>query len=145
MGGHNRKLSEAQEATLIWYIDIAIERGFPMTHDMITAAATRIMKLNGLDVDNVEVRLGKHWAARWVAKQKGTQRYHALKSTPMDHRRKRALTPELIDDCFDKLAIVMTKYQIHWADIFNVDEIGFRVGCIHRTTIITHYNIKSVS
>ena len=47
-GGHNTRLNEAQEMSLIWYIDIAIERGFPLRYDMITCAATRILEAMGL-------------------------------------------------------------------------------------------------
>ena len=45
-GGHNKKLNEAQEAALIWYIDSAIARGFSMRYDMIIAAATKILTLS---------------------------------------------------------------------------------------------------
>lgn len=60
----------------------------------------------------------------------------------MDHRRKDCMTVEEITGCFDKLRAVMEKYSINWKDIFNMDEIGFRVGCIKSTTVITHKNIK---
>lgn len=63
----------------------------------------------------------------------------------MDHRRKDCMTVEEITGCFDKLRAVMEKYSINWKDIFNMDEIGFRVGCIKSTTVITHKNIKQAS
>ena len=39
-GGHNSLLDEAQEATLINYIDHGIEQGFPFRYDMIISAAS---------------------------------------------------------------------------------------------------------
>ena len=139
-GGHNKKLNEAQEASLIWYIDIAIERGFPMRYDMIVAAATMILSL----LMEIFQRIGQNWAKRWVDRMDAAGRYYALRTTPMDQKRKDCMTIEEITGCFKKLAIVMAKYSIHWKDIFNMDEIGFRVGCISSTTVIIHKNIKKV-
>ncbi|KAL5329502.1 hypothetical protein ACEPPN_003016 [Leptodophora sp. 'Broadleaf-Isolate-01'] len=59
-GGHNKKLNKAQEAFLIWYIDTAIERGFPMRYDMIVAAATMILNLSM----EIFQRIGQNWARR---------------------------------------------------------------------------------
>ena len=57
-GGHNIKLNKAQEASLIWYVDIAIERSFPIRYDMIIAAATIILTFSMA----VFKRIGKNWA-----------------------------------------------------------------------------------
>ena len=54
------------------------------------------------------------------------------------------MTPELIIKSIDKLKAVVKKYDIQQADTFNVDEIGYRTGCIHRTIIITYINIIEV-
>ncbi len=144
-GGHNTRLNEAQEALLIWYSDVAIERGFPLNYDMIITAATSILKATGKDISGDKERLGPNWAYRWVAKQSELGRYHSVTTKPMDYRRKDALTPELIKDYFSKLEAVISKYEIQVSDIYNVDETGFRVGCIHSTTVITHKNIRHVS
>jgi hypothetical protein len=95
-GGRNSRLNEAQEASLIWYMDAAIERGFPLRYDMITAAAATILKNVG---DNR--RLGVHWARRWVEKQQKLGRYHAVCTKPMDYKGKDSLTPELVMEYFD--------------------------------------------
>jgi hypothetical protein len=62
----------------------------------------------------------------------------------MDYKRKDALTPELVLRYFSNLKAVKEKYDIHEGDQYNVDEIGFRVGCMRSTTVITH-NVKHVS
>jgi hypothetical protein len=139
-GGHNTRLNEAQEASLIWYMDIAIERGFPLRYDMVTAAAAQILKAAG-----IQPRLGDTWAYRWVEKQRKLGRYHSICTKAMDYRRKDALTPELVQAYFDRLQHVLEKYNIQIVDIYNVDEIGFRIGCIRSSTVITHKNIKEVS
>ncbi|PVH68777.1 DDE-domain-containing protein [Cadophora sp. DSE1049] len=113
-GGHNKKLNEAQEASLIC---LSME---------------------------VFQRIGQCWARRWVERMDAAGRYHALRTTPMDQKRKDCMTIGEITGCFEKLAAVMAKYSIHWKDIFNMDEIGFRVGCISSTTVITHKNIRKV-
>jgi len=138
-GGHNNLLTEAQEASLIWYMDAAIERGFPLRYDMITAAAAKILKL----ADSKKV-VGINWSRRWVEKMDKLGRYHALKTTPMDFHRKDAMTVEAIQEYFAKMDACFKKYGIELCDIYNVDEIGFRIGCISSTTVITHKNIKQV-
>src|SRR5271168_3212789 len=132
-GGHNTKLNEAQEATLIWYCDLAIERGFPLNYEMIVAAATKIKKAAGFDMALEKNRFGTNWVSRWVKKQNKLGRYHGVKTKPMDHRRREAVTPELIRSYFEKLRLCLLKYNIHISDIYNVDETGFRVGCITST------------
>ncbi|PVH67851.1 DDE-domain-containing protein, partial [Cadophora sp. DSE1049] len=138
----NKRLNEAQEAALIWYIDYTIERGLPMGYNMIVAAARRILKISS--VKPFKERLGKHWACRWIERMDGLGRYHALKTTPMDQKRKDCMSIKAIRGCFQKLDFILKKYNVHWKDIFNVDEIGFRVGCITSTTVITHKNIRKV-
>ncbi|PVH82784.1 hypothetical protein DL98DRAFT_355449, partial [Cadophora sp. DSE1049] len=49
-----------------------------------------------------------------------------------------------ITGSFEKLEYLMKTYNIHWKDIFNIDEIGFRVSCISTSIVITHKNIKKV-
>jgi hypothetical protein len=63
----------------------------------------------------------------------------------MDYKRKDALTPELVLRYFSNLKAVKEKYDIHEGDQYNVDEIGFRVGCMQSTTVITYKNVKHVS
>ena len=108
-GGYNKKLNEAQEASLIWYVDMAIARGFPMRYDMIIAAATMILSLSM----EVFQRIGQCWARRWVERMDAAGRYHALRTTPMDQKRKDCMTIREITGCFEKLATVMAKYSIH--------------------------------
>jgi hypothetical protein len=49
--------------SLIWYMDISIERGFPFRYDMVIAAVTKILQVVGLALLN-EDRLGNKWALR---------------------------------------------------------------------------------
>jgi hypothetical protein len=84
-GGHNTRLNEAQEMSLIWYMDIAIERGFPLRFDMVTRAATQILQAVGLALEEKD-RLGNNWAIRWIKKQRKLRRYHAVCTTGMDYR-----------------------------------------------------------
>ena len=142
-GGHNTRLGEAQEASLIWYVDVAVERGMPLRLDHITKAATSILKAHGVDVQKNPI--GLHWAERWVQKQDQLGRYHSVTTTPLDHYRKAALTPEMIHDYLNKLNFVIRKYGIQVCDMYNMDETGFRVGIIKSTTVITHKNIRHVS
>ncbi|KAH8745609.1 hypothetical protein BGZ57DRAFT_743870, partial [Hyaloscypha finlandica] len=83
-------------------------------------------------------RIGDTWALRWVEKQRKLGRYHVVCTKPMDYKRKDALTPELVLRYFSNLKAVKEKYDIHEGDQYNVDEIGFRVGCMRSTT--KHFN-----
>lgn len=62
----------------------------------------------------------------------------------MDYRRKKALIPELVLETFARLQAVLDKYEIQIFDMYNVDEIGFRIGCIASSTVIIHKNIREV-
>jgi hypothetical protein len=48
----------------------------------------------------------------------------------MDFHRKDAMTVEAIQEYFAKMDACFKKYGIELCDIYNVDEIGFRIGCI---------------
>jgi hypothetical protein len=143
-GGHNTRLNEVQEMSLIWYMDIAIERGFPLRFDMVTRAATQILQAVSLALEEND-RLRNNWAIRWVEKQRKLGRYHAVCTTGMDYRRKEALTKELVLETFRRLQAVLKRYDIEIFDIYNVDEIGFRIGYIASTTVIIHKNVKQVN
>jgi len=88
--------------SLIWYMDIAIERGFPLRYNMVTRAATQILEAIGLINRNTN-HLENNWALRWVEKQRKLGRYHAVCTKPMDYRRKEAFTPELVLETFARL------------------------------------------
>jgi len=62
----------------------------------------------------------------------------------MDYRRKEALTLELVLETFARLQAILDKYEIQIFDIYNVDEIGFRIGYIASSIVITHKNIREV-
>lgn len=81
-------------------MDTAIERGFPLRYDMITAAVAIILKNVG-----DKRRLGVHWARRWVEKQQKPGQYHAVCTKPMDYKRKDSLTPELVVGYFHQACI----------------------------------------
>ncbi|RKF74338.1 hypothetical protein GcC1_085030 [Golovinomyces cichoracearum] len=83
-GGHNGLLDEAQEATLINYIDQSIERGLPIRYDMIISAASQILRACGVDKP-----IGKNWVYRWIKKQQKLDRYHSITTTPLDKQKKR--------------------------------------------------------
>lgn len=144
-GGHNCRIDEAQESTLIWYCDTAIERGFPLNYSMVVAAATKILSASGTDMTLEANRLGKHWARRWIVKQNKLNRYHGVTTKPMEQKRRDGVTAEMIKDYFQKLEACKKKYDIQPSDTYNVDETGFQVGCITSTVVITHKNIRQVS
>jgi hypothetical protein len=129
--------------SLIWYMDIAIKRGFPLQYNMVTRAATQILEAIGLINGNTN-RLGNNWALRWVEKQRKLRRYHTIYTKPIDYQRKEALTPELVLETFARLQAILDKYEIQIFDIYNVNEIGFRIRYIASSTVITHKNIREV-
>jgi hypothetical protein len=60
-GGYNIYLNKAQEMSLIWYIDIAIKRGFPLRYNMVIRAAIQILEAMGL-INRDNNCLGNNWA-----------------------------------------------------------------------------------
>jgi hypothetical protein len=63
----------------------------------------------------------------------------------MDYQRKKALIKELVLETFGRLQAILKRYDIEIFDIYNVDEIGFRIGYIASTTVIIHKNVKQVN
>jgi hypothetical protein len=59
--GYNTCLNKAQEMSLIWYMDIAIKRGFLLRYNMVTRAATQILEAIGL-INRDNNYLGNNWA-----------------------------------------------------------------------------------
>jgi hypothetical protein len=45
---------------------------------------------------------------------------------------------------FKEFNDAIVKYGINPADIYNIDETGFRIGAIIRRTVITHLSTKAV-
>lgn len=111
---------------------------------MITAAATKILRSSGYDMDGKD-RLGINWTKNWVQRMNRKGRYHGVRTKPMDYRRKNALTPTIVRDYFERLRICIKEHEIHTQDIYNADETGFMIGCISSTVVVTHKNVKNVS
>ncbi|PMD64305.1 uncharacterized protein K444DRAFT_609106, partial [Hyaloscypha bicolor E] len=61
--GHNTRLNKAQKMSLIWYMDIAIKKGFPLWYNMVTRATIQILEAIGL-INRDNNRLGNNWALR---------------------------------------------------------------------------------
>lgn len=139
-GGGNKRINEAEEGLLIKYIDQAQAHCFPLNYRLITLAAATILKVAGKG----EQRLGHDWANRWLKDMQEKGRYHTLNTSSMDWKR-RAITPEVIMKYFERLYKVIQDEGILLCDLWNMDEAGFRVGCMKSTTVITSQNCKQVS
>lgn len=148
-GGHNRLLNEPQEAVLIWYIEKAIEANMPVTLDMLRSAAAAILRSVRRQDDEEEYDvndyIGPEWPRRWVKRMNTDGRYKTISTTPIDHKRKDSLSPRTVMDYFYLLKSLLKRYNIDIRDIHNMDEVGFRIGCIRSQTVITHKNVGQVS
>ncbi|CAG8976347.1 hypothetical protein HYALB_00006119 [Hymenoscyphus albidus] len=119
-GGHNRRLNEAAESTLIKYCYHAEESRYLLNYSLITQAASAISRSIG---DNKP--LGHSWTNRWTKRMVQEGRFKTLNTTLMDILRRTALTRDNIQGYFNRLFDTIKMYNIQLCNMYNMDEAGF--------------------
>jgi hypothetical protein len=135
-GGHNKRLTDAEERGLIDIIDRYTFIGTPLRLDLLASVANRILKKKG---DFTPV--GKHWAARFVERHPDLK---TIKLKFLDQSRKMMHKKELLREWFELFQMLQDE-GVEDCNIWNMDETGFRIGVIHISSlVVTRKEVKKV-
>ncbi|XP_044714504.1 tc5 transposase DNA-binding domain-containing protein [Hirsutella rhossiliensis] len=135
------RLSPAQEDSIDLYIDRLERIGLAVRKDLLRDAANRVLSSTvGPDGTRNEpfdsqCFVGKNWISRFI-KRKG---YHIMKQKVLDNQRKLAESVPHVTEYryFKKLHETIASYGINPADIWNMDETGFRIGIGRDQVVVT--------
>jgi len=130
--GSNRLLTNEQDLVLKAYIDRCDQIGMPALVPQIKSAAQLL-----LDKSHPELSappLGKDWVTRWLQRNPDCRR---VRQKPRNIERSASDEKALYEHYFRAYKRVVTEHGIASADIYNMDETGFRIGVGGSQWIIT--------
>jgi hypothetical protein len=136
-GGHNKRLNPPQEEGLKRYISYLIRIGQPPTKDGIRRAASQILLTCG-EVSGCS----KAWATRWLTRNK--EFFKTIRAKTLPAERKAVHDREDVEGHFQDFQYALREFNILQDDVYNMDETGFRIGCLNGRVVITHTNTKAV-
>lgn len=126
----NRKLTPAQERSLVQWILSMDERGMAPTIDYTRRMADLLLSERTGSTETV----GACWVRRFV------ERYDELTakySRRYDYQRAKCEDPSVIQQWFQRVAEAVEKYGIVADDIYNFDETGFQMGVARTAKVLT--------
>jgi hypothetical protein len=121
----NTKLNSDQELALYEFVRRRDYMGSPMRLPEIEKAANSILKEAHTDPNTPPIIVGEHWTQRWLEKY---PELHTRKEKAIDAERKEQHDPEMIEQWYNRLQDELISRGIQRCDIYNCDEIGFRIG-----------------
>ena len=136
-GGHNRVLSDAQNESIQRYIRRSYEAGYGATKAMVFEA---IAELKRAEIPPKPAP-SKSWFSEWIKTQ--TQ-FHAIKTRPIDRIRVSAHNIDEVRCWFQEYKDYCDQIGVKKEDIFNFDEVGFRVGVAPGQEVLVPSHIKEV-
>jgi Tc5 transposase DNA-binding domain len=141
-GGHNKAIEEAQEAAICQFIELLEATGLRMREKTLPQTANDILRRHHEQsgAEGPPRQVSKMWAVRFLRRH---PEYKKRAMKPLSHLRKRAHDPEGIRKWFDGLRRVQEERGILDADIHNMDETGFRIGCGRAHMVITRSGNQS--
>ena len=72
------------------------------------------------------------------------QWFKKIRANTLAQEVKAATTREDISQHFELFKMALADYGIATPDIYNMDETGFRIGCVSGRIVITHIHTKAV-
>lgn len=128
---NNRKLTETEELVLIqWILDMDA-RGYPPRICAVREAAQLLLRERaGLSAASI----GQNWPRNFINRQPQLQ---AKYTRSYDYQRAQCEDPEKMRAWFRLVSNTMHKYGIVPNDIYNFDEIGYAMGVIGTTRVVT--------
>ncbi|KAE8213290.1 hypothetical protein CF319_g9184 [Tilletia indica] len=129
----NRKLTELQEKALLEYIAILDRLEISARMSLIQASADQLLRDAHQDSNTTPPVVGKNWVKNFMKRH---PQVHRVKQKPREISRM-TQDRENLSWWFKKLENVVKKQGILPDDIWNVDEIGFRIGIGKSQWIIT--------
>jgi len=137
-GGHNKRLSPIQEEGFKRYISYLIRIGQPPNKQGLRYGANRILQQCG----EIGKGVSKEWATRWLTRN--TEWFKTIRAKTISAERKAVHDREDIEAHFRDFRYALGEWGVCQEDVYNMDETGFRVGCINSRYVITHTNTKNV-
>jgi hypothetical protein len=135
-GGKNKRLIGEEEATLVCYCERRILANDPPEREHITAAANSILRAAG------KKHVSKQWVTRWIKAHPDLLRKR--KTKPLYAERKAVHEVEDIEAHFRRFEAAKKEYNIKDENIWNVDETGWRIGCLNGRVVFTFPDVSAV-
>ena len=92
--------------------------------------------------DRGDARVSKEWGRRWLLRNK--EYYKNIRSKTLHAECKAIHRTEEIQLHFRQFNEMMVTYDIEQNDVWNFDEIGFRIGCLRGRMVIVPADVKAV-
>jgi hypothetical protein len=128
---NNHKLTETEENALEQWILSMDERGYPPRICAVHEAAELLLKQRvALPVASI----GKNWARNFVNRHPRLTSKYTYK---YDYQRAKCEDPEKLQAWFRLVENMVCKYGIVSDDIYNFDEVGYIMGHIGTTRVVT--------
>ena len=138
-GGSNKILSNVQVEAIQRYIQRSYENGYGATKPMVYNAVCQLLAAN------IPPRKppSQRWFQTWIKSQHET--FHTIKTRPIEAARVASHDISAIKDWFHEFQDVCNQLDITAANIYNFDEVGFRVGMSTGEHVLVPITVKEVS
>ena len=127
--GH--KLTQTEEQTLLnWVLDMD-SRGYPPRISAVGDAAKILLEQRV----GASAKIGVNWAQRFIKRQ---PQLSSKYTRAYDYQRAQCEDPEKLRAWFRLVTNMINKYGIVEDDIYNFDEVGYAMGLIGTTRVVTN-------
>ena len=137
-GGHNKQLNSTQDEGLKRYVSYLIRIGQPPNRQGLRLGANRILQASG-DTDK---GCSAEWATRWMTRNQSW--FRTIRAKTLAAERKAVHNIEDFNNHFRDFQCAIVEFGIAQDDIYNMDETGFRIGCLGGRVVITHSSSRVV-
>ena len=138
-GGNNRVLSDIQVQAIQRYIQRSYENGYGATKPMVFNSVCQL-----LAADNPPRKPpSQRWFQIWIKSQHET--FHTIKSRPIEAARVASHDISAIKEWFHDFKDVCNQLDVTAANVYNFDEVGFRVGMSTGEHVLVPTAVKEVS
>jgi hypothetical protein len=127
-GVTRQRLTPAEEAVLVKYVQLAYKQAFPVTTVAIRDMANEILVEKGC-----EPSIGVHWHQSFLKRH---PELRSALSRPIDKQRVMSEDPDSYIHYFHLFEDTRAKYGISDNDTYNMDESGCAIGVEHASKII---------
>lgn len=124
--GRPRALTDAEDAAVVAYIQWLERCGCPAQPASIVTAANELRQSRVPPAAAVN----KNWLSRWMIDHPELQRARSIRPREVSRASVEA-DPTAIVEFFDKYDEYMQTYDLRPSAIWNMDEAGCRIGCLH--------------
>src|ERR1700712_451795 len=135
-GGHNTRLTKEEDEGLKKYFWFLVRICCPPGKKDIVFGANQLLKKRG------ELAVSKDWGRRYLKRNKVL--FKALRAKTLAAERKAVHQREEIQTHFYDFKAVLEEFGILKDNVWNFDEVGFRIGVLLRRMVIVPADVKAV-